>query len=30
VQAVVDIAFIEKWFPKEPGMITVKLKIDMH
>lgn len=30
VQAVVDIAFIEKWFPKEPGMITVKLNIDMH
>jgi hypothetical protein len=30
VQAVVDVALSEKWFPKEPGIITVKLSSDMH
>jgi len=30
VQVVVDIALIEKWFPKESGMITVRISGDMH
>lgn len=30
VQAVVDVALSEQWFPKEPGIITVKLSSGIH
>jgi hypothetical protein len=27
VAVVLDVALVEKWFPKEPGLITVKVDI---
>lgn len=30
VVVVLDIDLIEKWFPKEPGMITIKINTDRH